>query len=1666
VISAVAATNLSTTSATITWTTDQPATSQVNYGTTTAYGSQSPLNSGLSTAHTVILTGLIPGTTYNFDVVSANSSNQSSTSSNATFTTTAVAPVISAVTATSITSNSATITWTTDQATTSQVNYGTTTAYGSQSTLNSTLTTTHSATLTGLIPGTTYNFDVVSANSSNLSATSTNATFTTTAVAPVISAVTATSITSTTATVTWTTDQPSTSLVNYGTTTAYGSQSALNSTLTTTHSVTLTGLTQGTTYNFDVVSMNSASLSASSTNATFTTTAVAPVISAVTATAITTTSATITWTTDQASTSQVNYGTTTAYGSQSALNSTLATTHSVTLTGLTPGITYDFDVASTNSANLSATSSNSSFTTTANPPVISAVTSTSITPTSATITWTTDQPSSSLVNYGTTTAYGSQSALNTTLVTAHSVTLTGLNSTTTYNFDVVSANSTSVSATSGNFTFTTTTPPPPVISAVTATAIGQTTATITWTTDQPSTSLVAYGLTTSYGTLSPLNTALVTAHSVTITGLAAGSTYNFAVTSGYATGTPTTSGNFTFATLTTPPPVITSVASYPVGNTTATILWTTDVNATSQVNYGTTTAYGSQTPLVTTLGLYHNVPLSNLLPGTTYHYQVISTNSAGGTSTSADYSFTTTGVAPLVFTNVTATSITANSATITWTTNQASSSQVYYGTSTAYGTLSALSSVPVTAHSVTLTGLTAGTTYNYEVLSNTASQNGTSTNFTFATPNAGPPVISAVTATPLNSTSATITWTTDQPSTSQVLYGTTVAYGLTSGQNSSLVTSHSVTLTGLTPGATYNYAVVSANSANMTTTSGNFTFAAPTGAAAVISGVTATAITANSATISWNTDQPTTSLVNYGTTAAYGSQSTLVTALSTTHAVTITGLTPGTTYNFDVVSANSSNTTTTSGNYTFTTLSASGPVIGSVAVWPVGATTATILWTTDVGATSVVNYGTTTAYGQTTGPNSTLAIYHAVPLSNLTQGTTYYYQILTTNAAGVTTISPNYSFTTSGLPPIVFTNVTASALTGNSATITWTTNVTGTTQVAYGTTLSYGSLSLLDKTQVFNHTAILTGLAPGTTYNFVALSTNSSAPDGASVNYTFTTTAGGPAPVISAITATSITSTSATITWTTDQASSSQVNYGTTTAYGSQSALNSSLVTTHSVTLTGLTPGTTYNFDVVSANASNTSATSGNFTFSTTGASAPVISAVSASSITTTSATITWTTDQASSSLVNYGTTTSYGSQTPNNTTLVTAHSVTLTGLTPGTAYNFDVVSANASNTSATSGNFTFSTTSSSTPGPVLSAEAAYPVANTTATILWTTDQNSTSVVNYGTTTAYGQQASLGTAMTIYHNVPLTGLTPGTTYNFQVVSTNSSGVTSSSGNFTFTTLGTAPGAGPVITSVTASAITNTTVTITWTTDQLSNSQVSYGFTNAYGYLSTLNTNLTTSHTVMLTGLTPGATYNYQVLSTNGTAITSASANYTFSTTGSVPAPVVSSVAFWGVTSSSVVMSWSTDQQANTFVTYGTTPALGQTSPVQTALSTTHGVTLTGLQPNTTYYFAANSTNSSGTTGSSTQYSFTTLDSGAPVVVSEVATPSTGNTATVAWTLSKVGTCQVEYGTDTSYGRWSQLTTALQTSLGYVPSGMIHYRIHCMDSAGDASVTGDFTFIEP
>ena len=274
------------------------------------------------------------------------------------------------------------------------------------------------------------------------------------------------------------------------------------------------------------------------------------------------------------------------------------------------------------------------------------------------------------------------------------------------------------------------------------------------------------------------------------------------------------------------------------------------------------------------------------------------------------------------------------------------------------------------------------------------------------------------------------------------------------------------------------------------------------------------------------------------------------------------------------------------------------PAISNVQATSIGPTGATITWTTDQSATSQVEYGLTTSYGNTTPLDSNLVSSHSVPLSGLTPETPYHYRVTSSNTNGSTT-SGDYTFTTaSGVP--VISNVQATSITNNSAIITWTTNIAADSTVNYGLTTSYGSQQA-NSSQVTSHSITLTGLSAKTTYHYQCVSTNAYG-TGTSTDFTFSTV--GP-PVISNVQSSGITATTATITWTTDVASDSTVNYGLTTSYGSQQA-NSSQVTSHSISLSGLTPNTTYHYQCVSTNAYGT-ATSSDYTFTTTAAPTEII---------------------------------------------------------------------------------------------------------------------------------------------------------------------------------------------------------------------------------------------------------------------------------------------------------------------------------------------------------------------------------------------------------------------------------------------------------------------------
>ena len=187
---------------------------------------------------------------------------------------------------------------------------------------------------------------------------------------------------------------------------------------------------------------------------------------------------------------------------------------------------------------------------------------------------------------------------------------------------------------------------------------------------------------------------------------------------------------------------------------------------------------------------------------------------------------------------------------------------------------------------------------------------------------------------------------------------------------------------------------------------------------------------------------------------------------------------------------------------------------------------------------------------------------------------------------------------------------------------------------------------------------------------------------------------------------------------------------------------------------------------------------------------------------------------------------------------------------------------------------------------PVISSPQVTATDNT-ATITWDTDEPSTSIVSYGADNTYGTEVN-DTSLVTSHSLVLTGLSSSTLYHYQVKSSDSSNNMASGNDLTFTTETTiVDNTPPIITSTQVVALTNSTATITWNTDELSTSKVDYGSDSSYG--STVNdTTLVTSHTHTLNGLTSNTTYHYQVSSTDNSNNIASDVDLSFTTQNSPP----------------------------------------------------------------------------------------------------------------------------------------------------------------------------------
>ncbi|OGG53444.1 MAG: hypothetical protein A3F84_12730 [Candidatus Handelsmanbacteria bacterium RIFCSPLOWO2_12_FULL_64_10] len=903
----------------------------------------------------------------------------------------------------------------------------------------------------------------------------------------------------------------------------------------------------------------------------------------------------------------------------------------------------------------------------------------------ATIFWRTDEVSSSEVEFDTTSTISSREVIRPEPVVDHTVTLTDLSPGTTYYYRVRSTALSRLSVPSEVFHFTTLavrdTAGPTILEGPAVTVRAVSGFTVGWVTDEISTSEVVYGPPDSLDQSRSVP-GLVQRHSVSVSGLRPATRYGFRVRSVDAASNPREGDSFAVTTLAdtlvdrTSPRLVSPPSVAGVTHQEATLGWDTDEPANGLVEFGRTAGDLSEVQgEARTYTTNHSVRLTDLSAATTYYYRVSSTDAAGNgpTRNTGDLTFTTRAapdtISAAITSGPTVVSTTDRTVTLEWRTDELSDSQVDYaaGLDTTASRLRQQVLLPeaTTAHRVTLTNLTPDTAYAFRVGSQDLARNPRTfsagrTSSTLAAPDTIPPdIVGTPTVLEVTASTATLVWTTDEPTGAVVEYGTG-DFNAGRVERGALEKSHTVTLTGLLPDTEHRYRITSRDrEGNGVTTDPTITIppartrlrsvilrfrtarVADTTLPVIVEGPIVQ-ISGNNVVARWVTDELSNSRVVYAKPDDYnrpGFESEVFDArLVTQHTVTMGGLDLGTQYLFRCVSSDAAGNTVRSRDRGRSSKPVDG---GGLALQPPG------------GDGSFV-----------TAPQADRQA------------------------------------------PVILSGPTVTGSTSTSLTLEWATDEVSDSFADYGPGERTTSRAE-DGTPVTRHRLVLTKLTPGTAYTFKVGSADPSrngptlskkpavGSTSAEVDVTSPKILGGAAVSYKS-------DRQATITWLTDETSSSLVEYGAEKAMTQVRSIPDR-AKEHQVTLTNLAANTAYTFRAGSLDASSNGPTwSQTLTFTTdpTPDTTPprIVGDPKVSAATDGAATVEWQTDELSDSAVRFGAAAATLGFNVGSAEAVTAHRVALTNLKPATTYFLRVSSIDRS------GN-----------GPTLSPEGGRTVSFTTA---------------------------------------------------------------------------------------------------------------------------------------------------------------------------------------------------------------------------------------------------------------------------------------------------------------------------------------------------------------
>jgi hypothetical protein len=349
---------------------------------------------------------------------------------------------------------------------------------------------------------------------------------------------------------------------------------------------------------------------------------------------------------------------------------------------------------------------------------------------------------------------------------------------------------------------------PPLISNVQAGNITQSGAVATWSTDEPADSQADYGLTVSYGTSSGTNPALVTSHSVMLTGLSPNTLFHYRVSSKDAAGNLRIGNDKTFVTLpaqdTTAPAV--SITS-PSGGAIVSGSVTVSASASDNVRVAGVQFLLDGQPLgVEDLTAPYATAWNSLQTSSGQHIVSARARDAAGNKAEAAISVVVDNEAPTgsVVINSGAKFTRTRSVTLSLSATDRQSSVTkmrFSSTGTSY-------SSPQAYNTIQSWTLSSGDGVKTVYVQFQDARGNWSQAFTdMITYDSTKPTQSSIGVTARTDVSATITWVTNEPASSQVEYGPTTSYGHSTPLDTALVTNHSVRLTGLARNTTYYYRV-------------------------------------------------------------------------------------------------------------------------------------------------------------------------------------------------------------------------------------------------------------------------------------------------------------------------------------------------------------------------------------------------------------------------------------------------------------------------------------------------------------------------------------------------------------------------------------------------------------------------------------------------------------------------------------------------------------------------------------------------------------------------------------------------------------------------------------------------------------------------------------------